>query len=88
VVVVSALPMATRVGLVVRAFWLSTGVGVPPDAWLSCLPLLRTALAPSLVTPVRASTWTAPEVLLPVATVTTVEVVLTISAVRMNTLIR
>jgi hypothetical protein len=38
-----------------------------------------------LVIPVSASTWTTPLVLLPVATVTTVEVVLTINAVRINT---
>lgn len=84
-VVVSAEPTAASVQLVVIAFWLRAGAGVAA-AWLSCLPLERTALAPSLLIPVRARTWTAPLVLLPVATVTTVLVVLTIRAVRMNTL--
>lgn len=53
-----------------------------------CNPLLRTAALPNLLIPVIASTCTAPDELLPVATVTTVEVVFTISAVRMNTLMR
>ena len=85
--VVSADPQATRTGLVVRAFWLRTGVGVAA-AWLFCDPLLRTAFCPSLLTPVTARTWTAPEVLEPVATVTTVLVVFAIRAVRMKTDIR
>lgn len=84
-VVVSAEPTAASVQLVVMAFWFRAGVGVPPDAWLFWLPLERTALAPSLLTPVMARTWTAPELLEPVATVTTVLVVLAIRAVRMNT---
>ena len=83
----SAEPTAASVQLVVMAFWFRAGAGVAA-AWLFCEPLDRTALAPSLLIPVRARTWTAPDVLEPVATVTTVLVVFTMSAVRMNTLIR
>lgn len=80
----SADPQADSVQLPVKAFWLRAGAAVPA-AWAFWLPLLRTALAPSLLMPVIASTWTVPEVLEPVATVTTVEVVLAIRAVRINT---
>lgn len=85
VVVVSALPIATRVQFVVSAEIAKAGVGVPPEAWLSCCPWVLTALDPSFEIPVMASTCTAPALFEPVATVTTVEVVFTIKAVRMKT---
>lgn len=86
--VVSALPMATSVQSPVSAFIAKAGVGVPPEAWLSCWPWVLTAFEPTFEIPVIASTCTAPALFEPVATVTTVEVVFTINAVRMNTDIR
>lgn len=63
-----------------------TGAGVP-DAIFAWLPWLRTAAEPTFAMPETATTTISPAVLEPVATVTVVDVVFAIRAVRTNTAI-
>jgi hypothetical protein len=84
----AAVPLATAtiVGFVVRAAAGNAGAGVVLDAWFAWNPDPRTAAAPSRVIPEIATTTISAAVLLPVATVTVVEVVFGTRASRTNTL--